>query len=60
MKKNSEDTYSLRRYEDIQFVDSTKPVWNYSLFLEEDIRNFQNGKYEINIHLPPLAGIELK
>lgn len=30
-------------YEDIEFVDSTRPVWNYSLFNEEEIRNFQNG-----------------
>lgn len=32
-----------KRYEEIHFVDSTKPVWNYSLFTEEDIRNFQQG-----------------
>jgi 1,4-alpha-glucan branching enzyme len=32
-----------KRYEDEHFVDSTKPVWNYSLFNEEVIRNFQNG-----------------
>ena len=31
------------KYEDGHFVDSTKPVWNYSLFTDEDIRNFQNG-----------------
>ena len=36
-------TTSNARYEDIHFVDSTKPVWNYSLFSDEDIRNFQNG-----------------
>ncbi|HSN10305.1 MAG TPA: 1,4-alpha-glucan branching protein GlgB [Hanamia sp.] len=30
-------------YEEENFVDSTKPVWNYSLFDEEEIRNFQNG-----------------
>ena len=33
----------LKRYEDEHFVDSTKPVWNYSLFNEEVIRNFQQG-----------------
>ncbi len=33
------------RYEDIHFVDSTRTVWNYSLFTEEDIRNFQNGTH---------------
>jgi len=31
------------KYEEIHFVDSTKPVWNYSLFNEEIIRNFQQG-----------------
>ena len=36
---------SLQRYEEIHFVDSTKPVWNYSLFTEEDIHNFQNGTH---------------
>lgn len=33
------------KYEDIHFVDSTKPVWNYSLFSEEDIHNFQQGTH---------------
>lgn len=32
-----------KKYEEIHFVDSTKPVWNYSLLNEEVIRNFQNG-----------------
>lgn len=32
-----------KKYEDIHFVDSTKPTWNYSLFDDEDIKNFQNG-----------------
>lgn len=32
-----------QRYEDIHFVDSTKLVWNYSLFSEEDIINFKQG-----------------
>lgn len=30
-------------YEQENFVDSTKSVWNYSLFDEEEICNFQNG-----------------
>ena len=33
----------LKRYEEIHFVDTHKPVWNYSLFSEEDITNFANG-----------------
>ncbi len=34
---------TILKYEDIHFVDSTRPVWNYSLFTEEVINNFQNG-----------------
>jgi 1,4-alpha-glucan branching enzyme len=34
-----------KRYEDIHFVDSAKPVWNYSLFSDEDITNFQQGTH---------------
>ena len=30
-------------YEDEHFVDSTRMVWNYSLFEEEDIVRFQAG-----------------
>ena len=37
------------KYEEVHFVDSAKPVWNYSLFTEEDIRNFQHGThYRLN------------
>ncbi|HNJ95418.1 MAG TPA: alpha-amylase family glycosyl hydrolase, partial [Ferruginibacter sp.] len=32
-----------RRYEDEHFIDAQKPVWNYSLFTDEDIVNFKNG-----------------
>ncbi|MEO7801340.1 MAG: 1,4-alpha-glucan branching protein GlgB, partial [Ginsengibacter sp.] len=34
---------AIKKYEDIHFVDSTKPVWNYSLFTDEEIANYQNG-----------------
>lgn len=44
-KAEAVNTITKYRYEDIHFVDSTKPVWNYSLFSEEDIRNFQNGNH---------------
>jgi 1,4-alpha-glucan branching enzyme len=40
-----------KRYEDVHFVDSTKPVWNYSLFTEQDIHNFQNGTHYRLYHL---------
>lgn len=32
-------------YEERVFVDTSKPVWNYSLLNEEDIRNFQSGTH---------------
>ena len=35
----------MKKYEELHFVDTTKPVWNYSLFTEEDICNFQNGTH---------------
>ncbi len=31
------------KYEEEHFIDSQKPVWNYSLFTDEDITNFKNG-----------------
>ena len=30
-------------YEEIHFIDTSKKVWNYSLFTEEVINNFQQG-----------------
>ena len=35
----------ITTYEHTHFVDSTKPVWNYSLFSDSDISNFQNGTH---------------
>lgn len=34
-----------KKFEEIHFVDTQQPVWNYSLFMEADIRNFQNGTH---------------
>src|SRR5665647_2709362 len=34
-----------KKYEEVHFVDSTKSVWNYSLFTIEDIDNFKNGTH---------------
>ncbi len=33
------------KYEELHFVDTSKPVWNYSLFSDEDVTNFQNGTH---------------
>src|SRR5262245_22707146 len=32
-------------YERLHFIDTTKPVWNYSLLSDEDVANFQQGTY---------------
>ncbi|HEY4288404.1 MAG TPA: 1,4-alpha-glucan branching protein GlgB [Puia sp.] len=45
LKTKIVDTPIGQKYEETHFVDSTKRVWNYSLFTEEDIRNFQNGTH---------------
>src|SRR5258706_13704934 len=34
---------ALKRYEEINFIDESKPVWNYSLLTDEDVTNYQNG-----------------
>lgn len=41
------------KYEEAHFVDTHQPVWNYSLFTETDIHNFQNGTH---YHLYSLFG----
>ncbi|NCU04550.1 MAG: 1,4-alpha-glucan branching protein GlgB, partial [Chitinophagaceae bacterium] len=40
---NSLNVEKKQQYEDYHFVDTTKPVWNYSRFEGEDISNFQKG-----------------
>ena len=33
------------RYEDKNFVDTSRPVWNYSILYDDDISTFQNGTH---------------
>ncbi|HEU4472466.1 MAG TPA: 1,4-alpha-glucan branching protein GlgB [Flavisolibacter sp.] len=33
------------RYEDRNFVDTTRPVWNYSILYDDDIATFQSGTH---------------
>ena len=35
----------MLKYEDLHFVDTKQTVWNYSLFTDEDVHNFQNGTH---------------
>ena len=37
-----------KKYEDEHFIDTSKPVWNYSVLTDEDVRNYQAGT---NYHL---------
>ncbi len=34
---------SPKKYEELHFIDTAKPVWNYSLLSDEDVINFQAG-----------------
>ena len=43
LKGDKMENAALPNYEEIHFVDSSKTVWNYSLFSAEDISNFKNG-----------------
>jgi 1,4-alpha-glucan branching enzyme len=35
----------MPKYEDLHFVNTKETVWNYSLFTDEDVHNFQNGTH---------------
>ena len=34
-----------KKFEEAHFIDTLQPVWSYSLFTDEDVRNFQNGTH---------------
>jgi 1,4-alpha-glucan branching enzyme len=36
-------TQEQEKFENENFIDTTKPVWNYSLLTDEEIKNFQDG-----------------
>ena len=47
------------KYEETNFVDITKPVWNYSLLTDDDVINYQNGtNYQLykKIRFSPYTG----
>ena len=41
---NNDDISSIR-YEDQNFVDTSKPVWNYSILYDDDVATFQQGTH---------------
>ena len=36
---------STEQYEDKNFIDTSKPVWNYSILYDDDVTTFQNGTH---------------
>ena len=42
---SSEQYSPYKKYEDTHFIDTSKPVWNYSLLSDVDVRNFQQGTH---------------
>lgn len=43
--KNSNVDIGVERYEDKNFVDTSKPVWNYSMLYDDDVATFQQGTH---------------
>jgi 1,4-alpha-glucan branching enzyme len=41
----NENIPGQKKYEDEHFVDTSKPVWNYSLLTDEDVKNYQAGTH---------------
>ncbi len=44
-KETSASEGTAIRYEDQNFVDTSKPVWNYSILYDDDIETFQRGTH---------------
>ena len=36
---------TISKYEENNFIDTSKPVWNYSLLTDEDIKIYQQGTH---------------
>ena len=42
-KRSKRTGREQKKYEEEHFVDTSMPVWNYSLLTDEDVRNYQAG-----------------
>ena len=40
------ETAGNEKYEEKNFVDTTKPVWNYSLLTDDEVSNYQQGTHQ--------------
>ena len=45
MSSEKQSSNKVLRYEDANFVDTQKSVWNYSVFYDHDVQAFQNGTH---------------
>jgi 1,4-alpha-glucan branching enzyme len=43
LAENTSSATAQKKYEEENFIDTSKPVWNYSLLTNEDVTNYQNG-----------------
>jgi 1,4-alpha-glucan branching enzyme len=43
LKPDDTEVPDIQQYEENHFIDTSKPVWNYSLLTDEDVTNFQAG-----------------
>jgi 1,4-alpha-glucan branching enzyme len=41
----AENSGPALKYEETHYIDTSRPVWNYSLLTPEDVRNFQQGTH---------------
>ena len=39
------DSITSGKYEETHFIDTSKPVWNYSMLTDEDVVNYQQGTH---------------
>ncbi len=41
--KSSADDAAKKKYEEVNYINTSKPVWNYSLLTDEEVANYQAG-----------------
>ena len=45
LQKKKKKTPLKPQFEEIHYIDTTKPAWNYSLLTDEEVVNFRNGTH---------------
>ncbi|MEI9945471.1 MAG: 1,4-alpha-glucan branching protein GlgB [Chitinophagaceae bacterium] len=44
-KKDIEQEKQVLKYEETHYIDTSNPVWNYSLLTDTDVKNYQQGTH---------------